>query len=73
MLDPIVAGELREMSAGELLYRARALGYSVRTVDVPSAKTFGQFRIGGNRVEEDGPDIWMNAVNVLLYEKQTPG
>lgn len=54
----------------ELIDGAKDKGYTIRTVDVPGAKTFGQLRIGSSKVK-NGPDQWMNETNVTLRKIQS--
>lgn len=59
--------ELSHMAEMEIIAEARRRGYTVR--NAPSHYKNPGYRIGGTKVV-DGPDEWMNAANVRLWQIQ---
>ena len=63
-----IKSELQGLSIDDILDLAKERGYKVSQINNPDAVTFGHYRVVGSKM--DGPDLWMNAANVVLYNKQ---
>ena len=61
--------ELEGLGVEEILNLARERGYTVRQVDSAESPANGQFRIFDEN-QKNSPDLWMNAVNTVLRQKQ---
>lgn len=64
-----IKGQLVTFKLEDLLYHARDRGYRVYVVEDPESSICGQYTISGSRVTA-GEDRWMQAVKILLREKQ---
>lgn len=69
-MDKKIKEELAKLTVDEILRLAKNKGLTVHQVSNPDAITFGQWRIGGSKMT-DGSDRWMNAANIVLYDKQS--
>lgn len=66
---PEIKEQLAPFKLEDLLYLAKDRGYRVCIVEDPESSIYGQYTISGSRVI-GGEDRWMQAVKILLKEKQ---